>query len=194
MKKISELVEQRFRVKNVYDNTGKLVELKEEYLAKGTINAIGQNQRLIHFGIDMVIIKILLELIFYIFELVGFFPIQVEEETFVVTFLLYLFQSLIYASYYFLFEQLWQKTPGKYFTKTIVVDEYGCKPKIKQMALRSIIRLIPFEAFSCLGDISKGWHDRWTKTSVITNMNFEKIKILQEEQKDMVFYNKKSDT
>ena len=40
------------------------------------------------------------------------------------------------------------------------------RSSLKQVFLRTLIRLIPFEAFSFLGG-SKGWHDEWSGTKVI---------------------------
>lgn len=48
------------------------------------------------------------------------------------------------------------KTIGKYITKTIVVMEDGSKPKASDIVLRSLCRLIPFDAFSFLGTEGKG--------------------------------------
>ena len=72
---------------------------------------------------------------------------------------------LIIAVYYIFFEGLWARTPGKFVFGTIVVNEQGGKPSIGQVVGRTFCRLIPFEAFSCLGD--RGWHDSIPKTVVV---------------------------
>jgi uncharacterized RDD family membrane protein YckC len=69
--------------------------------------------------------------------------------------------------YYFLTEVLTGKTPGKYLTRTRVVDETGGRAKPVQILLRSLYRLVPFDAFSFLSEGRPGWHDRWSKTRVI---------------------------
>lgn len=66
--------------------------------------------------------------------------------------------------FYTIFEGLFGKTPGKLITKTKVVDENGKKPDIGTIMLRSLCRLIPFEAFSFLGSEARGWHDTISKT------------------------------
>ena len=70
----------------------------------------------------------------------------------------YFMLSMASVIYYTLFESLTQKTPGKFFTNTIVINEYGQKPDFSNILGRSIIRLIPFEALSFL-TTGRGWHD-----------------------------------
>ena len=90
---------------------------------------------------------------------------------------------LLYPFLYFICEYYWQQTPGKYFTQTIVINEYAEKPNVRQVALRSFVRLVPFEAFSCIGDVySHGWHDRWSDTFVVKKEELKKLKELQKEQ------------
>ncbi|MDW3647965.1 MAG: RDD family protein [Bacteroidia bacterium] len=69
--------------------------------------------------------------------------------------------------YYAMFEIIFEKTPGKFLTKTKVVNLQGGKAETKDILLRSIIRYVPFEAFSFLGDSAIGWHDSWSKTRVV---------------------------
>lgn len=70
--------------------------------------------------------------------------------------------------YYILFEYFLNKTIGKFLTRSIVVTETDTKPSFKSCVLRTLIRFVPFEAFSILSSDSKMWHDKWTKT-VVTN-------------------------
>jgi hypothetical protein len=69
--------------------------------------------------------------------------------------------------YYFIFESLFQRTPAKFLTRTKVVNNYGTKPTVGTIALRTLIRFVPFEEFSFLGDRVYGWHDKWSKTYVV---------------------------
>ena len=55
----------------------------------------------------------------------------------------------------------------------LVIDEYALKPEPGKIVLRSLSRLVPFEAFSCLGD--RGWHDRWTQTFVVDKQEAETL-------------------
>jgi uncharacterized RDD family membrane protein YckC len=78
-----------------------------------------------------------------------------------------LFGLGVSTCYYFLTEVFTGKTPGKYLTRTHVVDETGGRAKPVQILLRSLYRLVPFDAFSFLSAGRPGWHDRWSKTRVI---------------------------
>jgi uncharacterized RDD family membrane protein YckC len=75
---------------------------------------------------------------------------------------------IISLGYYLLFESIWNKTPAKFLTKTKVITKDGEKPSFKTILIRTLCRLIPFEAFSFLGSKNPvGWHDEISKTRVI---------------------------
>ncbi|NES20951.1 MAG: RDD family protein [Symploca sp. SIO3E6] len=70
--------------------------------------------------------------------------------------------------YYLVSEAIWSKTPAKFITKTKVVNNQGEKPSLHMILRRTIIRFIPFEAFSLLGSKHpRGWHDKWSNTKVV---------------------------
>ena len=48
-----------------------------------------------------------------------------------------------------------------------MVDINGEKPGTQEILIRSLCRLIPFDAFSFLGAPDKGWHDSISKTYVV---------------------------
>jgi len=74
---------------------------------------------------------------------------------------------LISLVYYNIFEIFTARTIGKFITNTVVVNEYGEKPTANEILIRSLCRLIPFDAFSFLGAPGKGWHDSISKTYVV---------------------------
>jgi len=59
------------------------------------------------------------------------------------------------------------KTLGKLITGTRAVNEDGSNLTAKAALLRSLCRMVPFEAFSALGSPSYPWHDKWAKSYVI---------------------------
>jgi len=59
------------------------------------------------------------------------------------------------------------KTLGKLITRTRAVTADGTRMNLKAALIRSLCRLIPFEAFSAFGQPSYPWHDRLSKTLVI---------------------------
>lgn len=69
---------------------------------------------------------------------------------------------------YVLFESVWQKTPGKFVTKTKVVTYEGEKPELSRIMGRTLARWMPFEALSFLTRSNPvGWHDKLSKTMVV---------------------------
>ncbi|MEI9809494.1 MAG: RDD family protein [Bacteroidota bacterium] len=71
-----------------------------------------------------------------------------------------------YLVYYTICEKAFKGyTLGKLITGTKAIREDGGELTFKDALLRSLCRLVPFEAFSGFGD--KPWHDAWTKTQVI---------------------------
>jgi uncharacterized RDD family membrane protein YckC len=82
----------------------------------------------------------------------------------------YTFGLIAIFLYFFIFEGTSQKSVGKLITKTKVVMVDGSKPSLGTIALRTLIRLIPFEPLSALGTPSgqrTWWHDRWVNTRVV---------------------------
>src|SRR5688572_4576215 len=83
---------------------------------------------------------------------------------------------VFYPGYYIVFEGSMQSSPGKLILGRIVVNEYGEKPTFSQIVGRSYARVVPFEAFSCLG--KTGWHDDWSNTYVLRKKDLEELKLL----------------
>lgn len=83
----------------------------------------------------------------------------------------YFMMFLIFMAYYGLSEYFFQKTAGKYVTKTIVVTKEGAKPGAGTIIIRTLCRLIPFDRLSFL--ITKnGFHDRFSDTMVIREKEY----------------------
>jgi uncharacterized RDD family membrane protein YckC len=79
----------------------------------------------------------------------------------------YLFGASIMLLYYLPSEALFGRTLGKLLTRTRVVSEFGGPPDLSQALRRTLIRLIPFEAFTFLSANPVGLHDRWSGTRVV---------------------------
>lgn len=70
--------------------------------------------------------------------------------------------------YYTLMESFLQgKSLGKYVTKTRVVTHEGYQPELYTILVRSLSRVVPFDALSFLFKEPGGWHDEWSKTYVV---------------------------
>lgn len=87
-----------------------------------------------------------------------------------------LITMIIFIVFYMILEGLTQRTIGKLITKTKVVLEDGRKPSPETIVIRSLCRMIPFDAFSFLGNPSRGWHDTLSKTYVVDIRKFEEQK------------------
>jgi uncharacterized RDD family membrane protein YckC len=83
---------------------------------------------------------------------------------------------LVSFLYYFIFEWTLGTSLGKLMLGYIVVDEFGNRPAVKQILLRSLSRLVPFEPFSCFKWL--GWHDSWSDTMVISKKELADLKTL----------------
>ena len=80
---------------------------------------------------------------------------------------IYLIAFLNHIVYYTICEKAFKGyTLGKLITGTRAVREDGGELTVKDAFLRSLSRLVPFEAFSIWFG-SGLWHDTWTKTKVI---------------------------
>ena len=85
----------------------------------------------------------------------------------------YIFGIIILLIYYIIIESITSRSIGKYLTKTKVVLEDGSEPGVKDVILRSLCRIIPFEVFSFLGETGRGWHDSISDTYVVDIVKFE---------------------
>lgn len=184
IKKITELTETKWRTVFYKDAYGNRIKDREEITIQRQVKTISQGPRIGHFTIDFV----LLQLIFYSTNLLlAAFYYPDEDHVIIQSFSLILVGNMlnliIYPLYYIFFEYYWQKTPGKFITKTTIIDEYGNKPDLKAIILRTFIRLVPFEPFSCFDDKhSYGWHDKWSKTWVVNEEELAELRKLQAEQ------------
>ncbi len=183
MKKITELTETRFRTVHFRNEYGELERDTEEFSGPRMVRSIKTGPRFAHLIIDGLAFELLYIFANYFFQMIA----QTNSENITVSATAGLFISLSfllsYPALYALCEYKWQKTPAKFLTKTIVIDEYGNKPGLSAIILRSLIRIVPLEPISCYGDkYSHGWHDSWSKTWVVSEKELEELKRLQLEQ------------
>lgn len=124
--------------------------------------------RFIHLAADATVgIVILYTLLFaaiYLSEQLGRTPLWLESRTLVRAspFVLYLIYTWFMESF------AGGRTFGKMLTGHIVIDVKGGAPSPGQVALRTLLRLIPIDPLSVWFD-SNGvmWHDRWSRTRVV---------------------------
>jgi uncharacterized RDD family membrane protein YckC len=81
--------------------------------------------------------------------------------------------ALVILVYFIPQEALWGKTIGKLFTRTKVVADDGGRPAWSRIALRTLCRMNPFDAFSYIaalvGGFPVGFHDKCSHTRVVVD-------------------------
>ena len=113
---------------------------------------VNKGLRIINYGIDGMIVLI-------IATLIGVPLFEYTDVRFIF--------FGIYFVYYFLFESISGRTPGKLLTKTKVVDRLNTKPKILSVALRTLLRFNPFDWLSYLFGQEQGGHDQLSRTRLV---------------------------
>ena len=76
--------------------------------------------------------------------------------------------------YYLVLESLFGRSVGKFITGSIVVTKNGIKPNFSFICIRTLCRLIPFDALSFLGKSGRIWHDSLSNTYVVEKKALEK--------------------
>ncbi len=119
-------------------------------------NVVGSGIRFLNFIIDFIIWLIIAGILT--------FPLNANLGTQMLLGYLILFGTFI--GYYVIMEIKFQKTIGKFITKTRVVKMNGEKPENSDIIFRTFCRLIPFDRISFLF-MKNGIHDMLSKTKVV---------------------------
>lgn len=122
--------------------------------------------RLANAILDQIIIYMIVFAASSVLFMVGFYSVEADGQA-DPGFKAIVVNLGLMIAYYTLCEGVFGKTAGKLITGTRVVGEDGRKVPISTAFVRSICRLIPFEAFSFLSSDARGWHDSIAKTWVI---------------------------
>ena len=147
-----------------------MIEIEHDVLA-------GKMQRLGNCLIDSIVIAVITSLVFVAAGLLYRFSgddrllLWLAEMNGFEAFALV---AIINTAYYVFFE--WAtagRTIGKYATSNRVLRPDGQKLTIVDVLLRSLIRLVPFEALTFIGEFSNGWHDSISKTAVVNIYKYE---------------------
>jgi uncharacterized RDD family membrane protein YckC len=117
-----------------------------------------RGKRLVNYIVDSLIVAVLT---MPAAELISNFGIDIDNKE-----NLYLIIAITSFLYYTIFEATAGITLGKRITGTKVVDEYGEKPSLLTILLRSLFRFIPLYFISFLFS-EVGWHDSLSKTRVV---------------------------
>lgn len=137
------------------DLTAKIEKQKE--LNSNKVSAL---TRFIHFIVDTIV--------WLIIAAILTFPLNAKDDLQMLLGYLLLFIS--FMGYYTFMETKYQKTIGKFMTKTKVVNKNGSKPEVGDIVRRTFYRLIPFDRISFLF-APNGFHDRLSDTTIIKDEN-----------------------
>lgn len=124
-------------------------------------NAVGSEIRFLNFIIDIIVLSFIAVISMFF---IGLFIPSTNQTVISVVGYTTLLGSFI--AYYSIMEIKFQKTVGKFITKTKVVKIDGDKPTGQDIIARTLFRLIPFDRLSFLF-VKNGFHDYLSKTKVI---------------------------
>ena len=159
-----EVAEEEIKKRNI--DTTKIEQVKVDLTAKITEQEefeamkVSSLTRFLNFAIDTIVWFVIVAIL--INSLNAKDPIQMLFGYFII------FAS--YIGYYAFMETKFQKTIGKFITKTKVVNKNGTKPQGRDILRRTFCRLIPFDRISFLFT-ANGFHDRISDTTIIRDEN-----------------------
>lgn len=164
-----EAAEEEIKKRNIHttkieqvkiDLTTKIEEQKQFEAKK-----VSSLTRFIHFIVDTIAFCILTMILTYI---LGLFINPTDQS--LLTIFGYLMLAVGFFGYYIFMETKYQKTIGKFITKTKVVTKDGANPELGDIVRRTFCRLIPFDRISFLFT-ANGFHDRLSDTTLIKDEN-----------------------
>ncbi|MBW1297916.1 RDD family protein [Aquimarina litoralis] len=134
---------------------------EKEQKEKIDANVVGSGIRFVNFLIDFIVGSVLALIVSSVFA----FFIQPTGPR-LISLIGYLLIFGTFFAYYSIMEIKFQKTIGKFITKTKVVKMNGEKPTEGDIIARTLCRLIPFDRISFVF-VKNGIHDFLSKTTVV---------------------------
>jgi uncharacterized RDD family membrane protein YckC len=120
---------------------------------------VGIGTRVLNFLVDTLLIFLLS---YFAYRGVSFYAFYYHTEGYP----WYYFFWATMVVYYFIFELIFTRTPGKWMSISKVVNLQGKRPASWQILVRSIVRVIPIDAFF-IPFLDKTLHDYISKTAVV---------------------------
>ena len=152
-------------VNKIYD----LKDLNIEINPSVSVVLLSRKNRFWSYILDRVIIIFW----YFIFRLFANELILDNLQSYVVTIIHLSGFIAIYFIYFLMLETVAQTSFAKKIFKAIIVNQKGQKPTFKQVLIRNLMRLMPFDTFSFVFD-RRGFHDKVSKTYVVTNVEVKK--------------------
>ncbi len=139
----------------------KKAQVEKEQKAMLNSNVVSSATRFVNFLIDFIVWLVISFMAIFICSLI----IQTTNQA-MATLISYTILIITFIAYYSIMEINFQKTIGKFVTKTKVVKMNGEKPSNADILGRTLCRLIPFDRISFLF-VKNGIHDFLSKTNVV---------------------------
>jgi len=137
-------------------------------------NLANETERGENLGIDFILSSIFgiaaVVIYFLLIDDYRVIPFKIKATAF----LIYL---LVRFTYYFCFEAIYSRTPGKFQTQSKVVDKDGNKPSVFQLIIRNLSRFL--SVFSGISDDERAIHDQISNTFVVHDSTLKKVESRQ---------------
>lgn len=143
-----------------FNQTVDKINIEKEETDKAEFNSASSILRFVNYLIDIIagyVTAFIIAMIVTLILPLDFIGFELAASILVVA---------SFFAYYILMEVIFQKTLGKFVTKTKVVTVNGQKSPERTIVLRTLCRLIPFDHISFLFT-KNGFHDNLSKTKVI---------------------------
>ncbi|MFY7740674.1 MAG: RDD family protein [Flavobacterium sp.] len=161
-----ESAKKEIRIRNIDDlrinEINRKVTLEKEVLNNLKFSHASTGKRLLNFIIDFISFAIIFRLIGEFFQIFMNINIDKDASPYV------LFMLIAFLINYCFMEFKFQKTLGKFITKTKVLTTEGERPSLNDILSRTFCRLIPFDRLSFLFS-KNGFHDRISNTIVVND-------------------------
>jgi len=123
------------------------------------MNKVGIGSRVLNFLVDTILIFIIT---YFVNSVWVFYALYYHVYYLQFPYIFIMVQFV----YYFFFELLFSRSPGKWLTYCKVVNSKKGKPSFLQFLVRSLIRIIPIDCFF-IPFLDKPLHDYLSKTDVV---------------------------
>jgi uncharacterized RDD family membrane protein YckC len=145
-------------------------DLLQEFENEMNLEPVSNWVRFGNYFIDRIAISSILKASDYVIDYAAFIGVSYDDTTtdysINVVMVQILFSLLISFFYYAIFEGATNgRTLGKILTRSCAIKDNGVPITSKDAILRSLCRLIPFNAVSAL--FGAPWHDSLTRTTVV---------------------------
>ena len=152
-------------------------KVKEEHAQEEIKKAqqVSPGIRFVNLLVDSAVIIFILLVVFNILDMYVFMadPDPYGQADPYIDFVSELIPFIVFFLYYIVMEISYQKTLGKFLTKTKVVSENDTRASYGEIIFRTVCRLIPFDWISFFFK-EQGFHDNFSKTKVVKDIIINK--------------------